>query len=300
MKNLKIEESLVGKRLDEALFSLGDFASRSKAKDAIQAGRVFVNEKKGKPAYRLEEGDILSYELPEIESSDIVKQEIPLDVLYEDDSLLVINKEAGLVVHPGAGHKDGTLLNALAYKYDEEEEEDLPRVGLVHRIDKDTSGLLVIAKTEQAMLFLQEQLKDHTMHREYLALVSGIIEENEGEIIAPLGRDKENRLKFCVDLKGREAITSFTVKKRFLKSKVTYIECRLFTGRTHQIRAHMEYIRHPIIGDPLYGKGNRVLYDKGQLLHAYRLTFIHPITKKEVSFECPLPSYFEEMLNKLS
>ena len=301
MKTLKLDASFASRRLDEALFSLGDFLSRSKAKEAIDKGLVYVNGKKGKPALRLEEGDELSYELPESEPSDLIKEDIPLDVIYEDEAILVINKPAGLVVHPGAGHSSGTLVNGLLYRNEDiEKEESSLRPGIVHRIDKDTSGLLAVAKTEEAMLGLQEQLKDHSMHREYLALVSGIIKEDDGKIIAPLGRDKESRVKFKVDLKGKEAITFFSVKERFLRSKATLVDCRLLTGRTHQIRVHMEYIGHPVVGDPLYGKGNRVLYDKGQLLHAYRLSFLHPITKKSLSFEAPLPPYFLEVLKKLS
>ncbi len=293
-----IEENLVGKRLDEALFSYGDFLSRSKAKEAIEGGHVFVNGKKGKPSLRMEGGDVVEYEVPEAPASTLQKEDIPIEVIYEDEYLAVINKPAGLVVHPGAGHASGTLLNGLLYKY-EELDEDSTRPGIVHRIDKDTSGLLVIAKTDEALLGLQEQLKDHSMHREYLALVNGLIEEDEGEIIAPLARDKESRVKFTVDLSGKEAITFFKVKRRFPRKRVSLVDCRLLTGRTHQIRAHMEYINHPVIGDPLYGKGNRVIYDKGQLLHAYRLSFTHPITKKELSFEAPLPAHFQKVLESL-
>ncbi len=293
-----IEDNLVGKRLDEALFSYGDFLSRSKAKEAIEGGHVFVNGKKGKPSLRMEEGDVVEYEVPEAPASTLQKEDIPIEVIYEDEYLAVINKPAGLVVHPGAGHASGTLLNGLLYKY-EELDEDSTRPGIVHRIDKDTSGLLVIAKTDEALLGLQEQLKDHSMHREYLALVNGLIKEDEGEIIAPLARDKESRVKFAVDLSGKEAITFFKVKQRFPRKRVSLVDCRLLTGRTHQIRAHMEYINHPVIGDPLYGKGNRVIYDKGQLLHAYRLSFTHPITKKELSFEAPLPAHFQKVLESL-
>ena len=300
MKTIVVDASMAGSRIDEILFSTGDFLSRSKAADAIKQGLVTLNGKDAKPGNKPKEGDTIAYSLPEALPSEVQGEDIPLDVIYEDDYLMVINKPAGLVVHPGNGHYGGTLVNALVYRNDDIEAGTSSRPGIVHRIDKDTSGLLAIAKTEEAMLGLQAQLVDHSMHREYLALVLGIITENSGKIIAPLGRSKEDRVKFAVDLEGKEAVTHFEVKKRFLKSKATLVDCRLETGRTHQIRVHMEYIGHPVIGDPLYGKGNRVLYDKGQLLHAYRLSFTHPITKENMSFEAPLPPHFEEVLSLLS
>ena len=300
MPEYKVSESDVGKRVDEILFSTGEFLSRSKAQALIKEGEVLLNEKPCKAGNKVDLGDIITYSLPKQVPTDLIGENIPLDVIYEDDYLIVVNKPAGLVVHPGNGHPTGTLANALVYRNQDIDASDTSRPGIVHRIDKDTSGLICIAKKEEAMLGLVEQLKDHSMHREYVALVSGIIKEEEGKIDAPLGRDKKDRIKFCVDLEGKEAVTFFKVKQRFLRSKVTFIECRLLTGRTHQIRAHMEYINHPVVGDPLYGKGNRTLYDKGQLLHAYRLSFIHPITKEEMSFTAPLPDHFLEVLSKLS
>ena len=300
MPEYKVSESDIGKRVDEILFSTGEFLSRSKAQALIKEGEVLLNEKPCKAGNKVDLGDIITYSLPKQVPTDLIGENIPLDVIYEDDYLIVVNKPAGLVVHPGNGHPTGTLANALVYRNQDIDASDTSRPGIVHRIDKDTSGLICIAKKEEAMLGLVEQLKDHSMHREYVALVSGIIKEDEGKIDAPLGRDKKDRIKFCVDLEGKEAVTFFKVKQRFLRSKVTFIECRLLTGRTHQIRAHMEYINHPVVGDPLYGKGNRTLYDKGQLLHAYRLSFIHPITKEEMSFTAPLPDHFLEVLSKLS
>lgn len=300
MPEYKVNESDSGKRVDEILFSTGEFLSRSKAQALIKDGEVLLNDKPCKAGNKVDTGDIITYSLPKQVPTDLIGENIPLDVVYEDDYLIVVNKPAGLVVHPGNGHPTGTLANALVYRNQDIDATDTSRPGIVHRIDKDTSGLLCIAKKEEAMLGLVEQLKDHSMHREYVALVSGIIKEEEGKIDAPLGRDKKDRIKFCVDLEGKEAVTYFKVKQRFLRSKVTFIECRLLTGRTHQIRAHMEYIGHPVIGDPIYGKGNRTLYDKGQLLHAYKLTFIHPITKEEMSFTAPLPDHFLEVLSKLS
>ncbi|MCR5079648.1 MAG: RluA family pseudouridine synthase [Bacilli bacterium] len=300
MPSFKIDKDNAGKRVDEALFSTGVFLSRSKAASLVKEGKVKLNGKLCKPGNKVELGDEIAFEEPAPKPTTLEGEDIPLDVIYEDDCLMVINKPAGLVVHPGNGHDSGTLVNAIIYRNRDIDAGDSSRPGIVHRIDKDTSGLVCIAKTEEAMLGLQAQLKDHSMHREYIALVNGVIKENEGKIDAPLSRDKKDRVKFAVDLEGKEAITFFFVKERFIRSKATLVECRLLTGRTHQIRVHMEYIGHPIIGDPLYGKGNRVLYDKGQLLHAFRLSFTHPLTKKEMSFTCPLPEYFTEILSKLS
>lgn len=208
-----------------------------------------------------------------------------MDIVYEDDSLLVINKPVGLVTHPGSGNKEHTLANALKFHSDSLSHINGEfRPGIVHRLDKDTAGLMVVAKNDSAHTFLAEQLKDHTLGRHYYALVLGKIKETCGEIIAPIGRDKNNRLKMAVDLKnGKDAITNFTVVKRF--EAYTLIECVLKTGRTHQIRVHLNYINHPVIGDPLYGKGNRTIYDKGQLLFAYYISFIHPVSKKKWNLE---------------
>ena len=212
---------------------------------------------------------------------------------------MVINKPKGLVVHPGAGNKSGTLANGLKFHSDNLSTINGDfRPGIVHRLDKDTAGLLVVAKNDFTHVKLQEQLVDHTLSRKYYALVLGVISEDNGQIIAPIGRDKQNRQKMAVDLRnGKEAETSFRVLKRFSNS--TLVECVLKTGRTHQIRVHMNYIGHPVIGDPLYGKGNRLIYDDGQLLYAHYIKFIHPRTKKALDFDSPMPSYFEDFLKTL-
>lgn len=300
MSKFKISNEEKGKRLDEVIFARGFCLSRSKAQALIKKGNAKVNGKMEKPHYWVEEGDEI--EIIPLEEEPILPkgEDIPLDVVYEDDSLLVINKPTGLVVHPGSGNKEGTLVNALVHRYGTLA-GDVFRPGIVHRIDKDTSGLLVIAKTEEALLFLQSQLADHSMHREYMALVDGIILEDDGKIDAPIGRDLSKPTQNTVDVKkGKEAITYFHVEKRFPNANATLISCRLLTGRTHQIRVHMDYIGHPVIGDLTYGRGNRKLYDKGQLLHAYRLTFVHPKTKEEVSFSSPLPEYFSKLLDSLN
>ena len=296
-----VSKDYAGKRLDEVLTLIKAALSRSKAQALLKQGGVTVNGKAEKAHFWVKEGDVIVYPEYVEPKSDLTPEDIPLDVIHEDDDVLVINKPAGLVVHPGNGHQDGTLVNALLFHEQElAHEEDPVRPGLVHRIDKDTSGLLAIAKTDEAFAFLAKQLSDHTMHREYYALVAGIILEDEGKISAPIARDPIHPLKFCVNVdKGKEAVTFFHVMKRYHQSNCTLISCRLQTGRTHQIRVHLDYIGHPVIGDPLYGSGNRKLYDQGQLLHAYQLSFIHPTSKKEVSFTAPLPDYFEALLKTL-
>lgn len=288
-----------GLRFDELLVSLGAAPSREKVKALITEGKATLNGKKEKAHTLVKEGDEVSYSPYEEKPLALKKEDIPLDIVYEDDDVLIINKKAGLVVHPGNGNESGTLLNAILFH-----EDSLPgapsRPGIVHRIDKDTSGLLAVAKSEKAFASLSHQLEDHSMHREYKALVKGIIDEDDGKIDAPIGRDPSHPTKFAVNGRDkREAITFFHVEKRFLESDATLISCRLLTGRTHQIRVHLDYIGHPIIGDPLYGEGNKKIYDKGQLLHAYRLTFFHPGLDKEVTYTAPLPDYFANIIKAL-
>lgn len=302
MKTIIIDESLHLKRLDEALVFHSIAPSRSKIKAMIEEGKIVLNGKvETKVSKTVMKGDTIQCEEYEVKPLTLEKEDIPLDVIYEDDYILIINKPAGLVVHPGNGHNEHTLVNALLYhEANLSSINGTERPGLVHRIDKDTSGLLAIAKTDEAYLGLAEQLKDHSMHREYFALVKGIIYEDDGKIDAPIAKDDKRPGKFKVNVtKGKESVTFFHVEKRYPKCGCTLISCRLLTGRTHQIRVHMDYIGHPVIGDPLYGEGNRKIYDKGQLLHAYRLTLVHPITKKEMTFVAPRPSYFEKLLSTL-
>lgn len=300
MKTLRIDNELyIGDRLDKSLSLIMEDISRSKIQALIDEGKIFVNGKKEKASYKLELNDEISIVEEEKEEQHFEAENIPLDVVYEDEYLLVINKPRGLVTHPGAGNPNHTLVNALKYHSDSLSSINGEyRLGIVHRLDKDTGGLLVVAKDDKTHLFLQEQLKDHTLGRTYMALVKGIIKEEDGTIIAPIGRDKLNRLKMAVDLKnGKDATTNFKVIERF--SDTTLVECSLLTGRTHQIRVHMEYISHPIIGDPLYGKGNRSDYKDGQLLFAYKISFIHPKNNKRMEFEVPLPDYFKEYIDSL-
>lgn len=300
-KTFVVKDIYVGSRFDEVLLDLGAAPSRTKAKTIIDDKKALINNHEEKAHYQLRIDDVITYQEYTNKPLKVQGEDIPLDVIYEDDQVLVINKPAGLVVHPGNGHREGTLVNALVYRESSLAHEGDPiRPGIVHRIDKDTSGLLAIAKTDEAYEYLAKQLSDHSMHREYFALVKGIINEDDGKIDAPIGRDKNSPIKFAVDpVNGKEAVTFFHVEKRFYESDVSFISCRLQTGRTHQIRVHLDYIGHPVIGDPLYGKNNKALYGKGQLLHAYRLSFAHPTTHKDMSFEAPLPDYFEDVLKGL-
>ena len=294
-----IDESLINLRLDKALSILKEQFSRSKIQEYIDNELILVNGKIEKSSYKIKLNDeIIINDIPQTEY-DLIPENIPLDIIYEDYDVLVINKQKGLIVHPGAGVNSGTLANALKYHIDHLSSlNGTYRPGIVHRIDKDTTGLLIVAKNDYAHKFLSDQLVDHTLSRKYYALVLGKISEDNGKIIAPIGRDKNNRQKMCVDLiNGKEAITNFKVIKRF--KLYTLVECKLQTGRTHQIRVHFEYINHPVIGDEIYGKGNRKLINDGQLLHAFEISFIHPTTKKLMTFNAPMPERFKNIIDHL-
>ena len=306
-------------RIDKFLTDHLQDTSRNRVQLAIAAEYVRVNDRIVKANYKVKPLDVITLMLPYRRRGIEIKPEpIPLDIVYEDDDLLVVNKPAGMVVHPGHGNYDGTLVNALAYYLGREPDPEAgdERMGLlVHRIDKDTSGLLVVAKTDAAQIDLARQFFHHTIQRRYQALVWGNIEENEGTIDAPIGRDPNDRLRFkvCADeTQGKHAVTHYKVLERF--GYVTLVECRLETGRTHQIRVHMNHIGHPLFNDARYG-GDRVLkgplYAKykqfidncfavcpRQALHAATLGFIHPTTKKEISLSCEIPSDMQALLEK--
>ena len=286
-------------RLDKALVTLLKDYSREFVIRLIDEDKVLVNDKSAKASYRIKSGDTITITIDDPIELENIAQDIPLDIIYEDKDIIVINKQRDLVVHPSNGHEDGTLVNALlAHCKDLSGIKGVKRPGIVHRIDKDTTGLLVVAKNDAAHEFLANQLKDHTMHREYIALVKGVIKEDDGRIIAPIGRDKYNRQKMAVDTKnGKEAVTNFHVLKRF--NQYTLVQCILETGRTHQIRVHMTYIGFPIEGDKVYGSRSHLLFNKGQLLHAYKLFLIHPVTKKKMEFEAPLPKDFKDIIDSL-
>lgn len=283
-------------RLDKVASELFTDFSRSQLKELLASGNLKVNGETKKPKYQVKSGDKLTLDPPAIKSLDLVAENIALDIVYEDDDVLVVNKPQGMVVHPSAGHESHTLVNALLYHCPLSTINGTFRPGIVHRIDKDTSGLLMVAKNDQAHQSLAAQLKNKTNIREYLALVHGNIKEDQGVIDAPIGRSPKDRKKQAVVATGKPAITHFRVLKRF--GQYTYIACRLETGRTHQIRVHMKYIGHPLAGDPLYGP-KKTLPGKGQYLHAAKLGFKHPVTGKELLFEAPLPAYFAEALKKL-
>ena len=292
-----IEENGIGDRIDKFLSLSINSLSRTNIQNLIKNGNVLVNGKEVKPSYKLEEDDHIEVYDMESEDCDITPENIDIDIIYEDEDIVVINKQKGLVVHPSIGHYKDTLVNALLYHIkDLSSINGVIRPGIVHRIDKDTTGLLVVAKNDFAHVKLQEQLKDKTMYRKYYALVYGKVDSNEGVIDAPIGRDVKDRQKMAVVKTGKEAITHFRVIESF--KNYTFIECRLETGRTHQIRVHMNYIGNPILSDPMYG--TRKLYDdNGQYLHAFELSFIHPRSEKRVTFNAPLPEYFSKLLNEL-
>ena len=270
-----VKENINTLRLDKALSLLDSKYSRVYFSNLIKNGDVLVNGQKVSPSYKVKTDDkiIVNY-VKRDKDKDLEPYDFKLDVVYEDDNVLVINKPKGLVVHPGNGHFNDTLVNALIYANIKLSSiNGVERVGIVHRIDKDTSGLLLICKDDFTHKEIAKQLESHSMHREYIALVDGVIEVNNGKIIGKIGRDKNNRLKMAIDnINGKEAITHFEVIERY--KKYTLIRCQLETGRTHQIRVHLSSIHHPLVGDVLYG-GSSEVYDDGQLLHAYKLTLIN-------------------------
>lgn len=289
-----------GERLDAFLARCAEDLSRSAAQKLIVDGLVTRNGKPGKKNDKLNVGDAVSYEIPEPKAVDIAPKEMPLDIVYEDDYLLVINKPKGLVVHPAAGHQDDTLVNGLLYALG----DDLSgingelRPGIVHRIDKDTSGLLAVAKNDLAHTMLASQLKDHSMARTYEAIVCGVLKEDSGTVDAPIGRHPSDRKKMCVTQRNsKPAVTHWEVVRRY--RGYTHIRCKLETGRTHQIRVHMAYIGHPILGDTVYGHKKPELGQSSQCLHAGVLCFAHPKDGHPVMVFAELPQYFKDVLNKL-
>lgn len=289
-----------GERLDAFLARTGENLSRSAAQKLIEEGHVLRNGKLGKKNDRLNEGDRVSYSIPEAKPVDIVPTEMPLEIVYEDEDVLVINKPKGLVVHPAAGHSDDTLVNGLLYAMGDSLSgiNGELRPGIVHRIDKDTSGLLAVAKNDYAHTMLASQLKDHTMARTYEAIVCGNLKEDSGTVDAPIGRHPSDRKKMCVTQRGsRNAVTHWEVVQRY--RGYTHIRCKLETGRTHQIRVHMAYIGHPILGDTVYGHKKPELGQTSQCLHAGALCFRHPRDGRPVMVFAPLPQYFQDVLEKL-
>ena len=297
---LLIDELAEGERIDKYLSMLMPEMSRSYLQKLISGGCVTVGGKKVKASYRLSTGDTLRITVPDPVIPEILPEPIPLDIVYEDKDLLIVNKPKGMVVHPAPGHYTGTLVNALMYhcKDDLSGINGMMRPGIVHRIDKDTTGLLIVCKNDMAHKAIADRLAVHDITRAYRAVVYNNIKDDEGTIDAPIGRMAADRKKMGIDPRnGRHAVTHYRVLERFGSS--TYIECRLETGRTHQIRVHMASIGHPLLGDTVYGPARDKYNLQGQALHAMTIGFIHPGTGQYVSFEAPLPEYFEKLLQKL-
>ncbi|MBM6722400.1 RluA family pseudouridine synthase [Pseudoflavonifractor phocaeensis] len=300
MTPLRLKVDAPGQRADQFLAAALPQLTRSAAQKLLEEGAVTLNGRPVKKNYKTAPGDELVVVLPDPAPVDILPQDIPLDVVYEDEDVIAVNKPVGLVVHPAAGHPDGTLVNALLYHCGNSLSgiNGALRPGIVHRIDRDTSGLIIAAKNDAAHLALAAQLQDHSLYREYEAVCVGNLKQDQGTVNAPITRHPTDRKKMAVNfLQGREAVTHWTVLERF--PGYTHIQCRLETGRTHQIRVHMAHTGHPLLGDVVYGSKKPWPGLAGQCLHARRLSFVHPRTGERLTLECPLPSWFQEVLTKL-
>ena len=302
--SVRIEEEEAGRRIDAFLSSCFEDRSRTFIKKLIEDGRIKVipagssEERSVKPSYPVSEDDLVLIDFPEPEALSVEPEDIPVPILYEDSDLLIVNKPKGMVVHPSYGHQNGTLVNALLYHCsDLSGINGVLRPGIVHRIDKDTTGLLVVCKNDCAHQKIAAQFADHSQKRIYEGIVTGNLKEDEGTVDAPIGRDRKDRKKMAVDENGRPAVTHYRVLERF--GSYTYAEFSLTTGRTHQIRVHMAYLGHPMLGDEVYGSGRSPFKTEGQVLHARLLGFIHPSTGAYVEFSAPHPEDFERILRKL-
>lgn len=299
--HFQISEELEGERIDKALSILMDSLSRSFISKLIKDGKVMIQEKAVKASYTVKTDDEVIFSLPPSVQPDIVAEDIPLDILYEDKDVIVINKPKGMVVHPAAGHYSGTLVNALMHHCGEDLSgiNGVMRPGIVHRIDMDTTGSIIVCKNDIAHNHIAAQLKEHSITRKYHAICHGVFNEDSGTINKPIGRHPNDRKKMAVNEKnGKEAITHYKVLERF--KDYTYIECQLETGRTHQIRVHMSSIGHPLLGDEVYAPGRKHHFHlNGQTLHAKILGFQHPVTNEYIETDAPLPEYFINLLNKL-
>ena len=292
-----VTEELSGDRIDKFLSEQCEELSRSFIQKLLKSGEVYVGAKPVKPSYKVSEGDMISFEVPEAVEPEILPEDIPLDILYEDHDVILVNKPKGMVVHPAAGHYTGTLVNALMYhcKDDLSGINGVMRPGIVHRIDMDTTGVLIICKNDLSHNSIAEQLKEHSIIRRYQAIVHGCLKDDEGTIDAPVGRHPQDRKKMCINHQnGKHAVTHYKVLNRF--QGYTHIECRLETGRTHQIRVHMSSIGHPLLGDAVYGPARCPYKLQGQTLHAGVLGFVHPRTGVYMEFSAPLPEYFIKLL----
>lgn len=295
MKTIIVDES-DNIRLDSYISTKDPSLSRSNIQKLLDENNITVNDGFKKNSYKVKHGDVIKINIPEVRELNLKAQDIPIDVVYEDDYIIVVNKPKGMVVHPASGNPDGTLVNAIMNicKDSLSGIGGEKRPGIVHRLDKNTSGLLIVAKNDEAHIKISEQIKNRAVKKIYIALVRGIIQEDEATINMPIARSKKDRKKMAVDKDGKEAITHFKVLKRY--DNYTLVQVKIDTGRTHQIRVHMSYIGHPIIGDDVYSNGKNEFGVEGQMLHAKSLDFKHPITNKSMHFEAELPEYFKNVI----
>lgn len=299
MEEIVVQDNKQNKRIDAYIAEKETKLSRTAIQRLLEEENILVNGKKQKASYKPETGDIIQINLPEATQTKLIAQDIPVPVIYEDKDIIVVNKPKGMVVHPANGNPDKTLANAILAMC----KDSLSgiggeiRPGIVHRLDKDTSGLLIIAKNDTAHINMSKQIQDRKVTKKYIALVRGTVPENEATIDMPIARSQKDRKKMAVDKKGKEAVTHFKVLARY--DKYTLLEIKIDTGRTHQIRVHMSYIGHPVIGDEVYSNGKNEFNVKGQMLHAKYLKFKQPVTGEELELEAPIPEYFEDVLKKL-
>ena len=301
MKTFIVENEETGKRIDAYLAKRDNDISRVAVQRLIKEEKILVNDKKVKSSYKVQEGDSITVEEEQAKEIELKAQDIPVEIIYEDSDIIVVNKPKGLVVHPGSGNPDGTLVNSLMNIC----KDSLSgiggeiRPGIVHRLDKDTSGILVVAKNDKSHINLSEQIKNHEVEKTYIALVRGIVKENEATIDMPIGRSPKDRKKMAVGQNGKNAITNFKVIERFPQDNCTLLEVKIETGRTHQIRVHLSHIGYPIIGDEVYSNGKNEWNVSGQCLHAWKLEFIHPITGEKISLEAEIPEYLKNIIKEL-
>ncbi len=300
MQNIVVDERFENERLDKIIPDIDKTITRTMAKKMIEEGIVLVNKKIQKPSYSVSIGDVIEIGKLEIVEPKLKAQDIPVPIIYEDNDIVVVNKPKGMVVHPANGNPDGTLVNAILAmcKGSLSGIGGEMRPGIVHRLDKDTSGIMIIAKNDMAHVNMSKQIQDREVSKHYIALVRGIIAENEATIDMPIARSTKDRKKMAVNKNGKKAVTHFTVIKRF--QNCTLLDVKIDTGRTHQIRVHMAEIGHPVIGDEVYSNGKNEFGIKGQMLHAKSLDFKHPITEKTMHLEAELPEYFQDVLNNLN
>ena len=299
MKRIVVNEIDSGKRIDAFISNIDKEYSRTTIQRLIDEENITVNEKKTKSSYKVQCGDVIDIKEIEAKEIELEAEDIPVDIIYEDNDIIVLNKPKGMVVHPANGNPNGTLVNAVMAIC----KDSLSgiggeiRPGIVHRLDKDTSGIIIVAKNDKAHINLSEQIKEHEVKKTYIALVRGVVKENEATINMPIGRSTKDRKKMAIDSKGRNAITHFKVLAR--SDKYTLLEVNIETGRTHQIRVHLSHIGYPIIGDGVYSNGKNEWRIEGQCLHAWKLGFVHPIEKKEMNLEAKLPDYLRNVIKEI-